>query len=87
MSAKDFSAYNYGLDVPASDAAAVTPSDSADLSCFSRALYIGVSGDVSVTIMGGEHVTFTALPVGILPIRVSRVWATATTATNILNLY
>jgi hypothetical protein len=77
-----------GLTSPADNAAAVTPSDSTDLAYNSRALYVGGAGNLVVTMSGGGDVTFTAVPAGsILPIRVSRVKATSTTATSIVNLY
>lgn len=51
------------------------------------ALYIGVSGDVVAQVYGSAtDVTFKAVPVGILPVRVLFVRATGTTATNILAL-
>lgn len=51
-------------------------------------LYVGVSGDVKVSFPDGSTVVFTALAAGIVhPILVSRVWSSATTATNILIVY
>jgi len=65
----------------ASDAVAVTPSDTS-LNAF-HGLYIGATGDVTVKGSSGVAVTFTAVPAGsIIPI-VCRVMATGTTATNI----
>jgi hypothetical protein len=54
-----------------------------------RALYVGVSGDVVVTLTddGTNSVTFKAAPVGILPVRPGTVVKTGTTATNILALW
>lgn len=73
---------------PAQDAAAVVPDDGDDLGTTPcRALYVGVSGDVKVTTSDGTTVTFKAAPVGILAVSVKRVFATGTTATNILALY
>ena len=72
---------------PAKNAAAVTPNDSTDLTNVARALYIGVAGDVKVDTLGGDTVTLTAVPVGILPISVTRVYATGTAATNITALW
>jgi hypothetical protein len=69
-----------------SQALAVTPHDSTNLVSMTRGLYIGVAGDVTAVI-GGSAVLFKAVPVGILPVAVTRVNATATTATNILALY
>lgn len=71
---------------PAHGAVSVTPSDSAEISP-TRALYIGVSGDVAVTMADGQSVIFVGAPVGVLPIQVSQVRSTGTTATNILALY
>ena len=71
-------------------AVAVTTSDSAKISK-TAGLYIGGAGDVKV-MMGGEGgvaagITFKAVPAGtILPIMVTQVFATGTTATNILAL-
>jgi hypothetical protein len=69
--------------LPASTAAAVTPSDSTAL--VSRAVWVGGAGDLSVRLSGASSTTvvFTAVPAGsLLPISVVRVMA-ATTATNI----
>ena len=63
------------------DAAAVTPSDTADLPQFS-VIYVGGSGAVNVTTAQGTAVTFSGLNAGtVLPVRGRRVWATGTTAT------
>ena len=76
------------IDAPANAAAAVTTSNTVDLTYTTRGLYIGVSGDVIVHMRGqSTSVTFTGAPVGILPIRVDRVLATGTTATNIVALW
>lgn len=51
-------------------------------------LYVGGAGDLTVITMGGDQVTFTAAPAGaFLPIQVTRVLSTGTTATNILALW
>ncbi len=77
------------LDSPAYFAAAVAPNDGSDLSIVTRGLYVGVSGNVSVLMAGdGGAVTFTAVPAGaVLPIAVSRVKATGTTATSIVAIW
>lgn len=69
---------------PALFAAAVTPSDTADLTDLTTALYVGGTGNIQVTMGSGQLVVFVALPVGWHPIRVSRIWSTNTTATNIV---
>lgn len=85
-----FSSKTVELHSPGMNAAAVTPSDSADLPNVSRALYVGGAGDVVVIPAGGtSSVTFSSVPAGsILPIRVSRVKLTGTgTSTAIVNIY
>lgn len=73
---------------PARAASAVAPSDTTPLPKVSRAIYIGQGGDVSVTMVDGDQVTFEAVPAGaVLPIRVSGVNATGTSATAILSLW
>ena len=45
-------------------------------------LYIGGAGNVRVTTIGGDIVTFTAVPVGsVLPVQVIKLHSTGTTAT------
>lgn len=83
----DFRNHAATLDAPAFDAAAVTPDDSNDLAKTSRALYVGTTGNIKVTIKGGETLVFSNVPVGILPISAARVWATSTTASNIIALW
>ena len=77
------------IDGPAGGAFSITPDDSTDLVRTTRALYIGGSGDIVVDMAGSEQssVTFTAVPGGILPIRVKRIRSTGTTATGIVGLY
>lgn len=69
-------------------ALAVTKSDSTVLET-TRGLYIGGTGDVAVLFTdGGIAVTFASVPTGtILPVQVTKVLSTGTTATSILALY
>lgn len=77
-----------GVEGPVVDAAAVTPSDTTDLAFVTRALYVGVAGDVVVITQKGTTVTLGSLAAGMWhPIRVSRVLATGTTAGAILAGY
>ena len=73
----------------ATNAVAITPDDANDLATTpTEGLYIGVTGDVKVDMIDGSTVTFTALKGGIVyPYSVSRVYATDTTATDIVALY
>lgn len=73
---------------PATAAIAVTPSDTVNLGHVSRALWVGSTGDVTVIMAdGGAAVTFSAVPVGWMPLRVSRVNATSTTASSIVAVW
>ena len=75
------------LNSPADNAEAVTPSDSASLVNVSRALWVGGSGNITVIMKDGTTVLFSGVPAGVwMPIRVSQVKATGTTATNIVSV-
>ncbi|HEX5305756.1 MAG TPA: hypothetical protein VFW82_06715 [Dyella sp.] len=77
-----------GLDSPATDAAAITPSDTTDLTNTTRAIYVGTGGDLKVKMRGGQTVTFKAVPQGsTLPLRVLRVLSTGTTAADLVGLW
>lgn len=70
-------------------AAAVTPSNTVDLSPYAKALYIGVAGDVTVIPVTNDDaspVTFPNHPVGYMPVQVRRVMVTGTTALGIVAL-
>jgi hypothetical protein len=73
---------------PAANAAAVTPSDTANLPTASKRLWVGGAGNVKVLTVGGSTVTYTAVPAGTyLKVRALQVFATGTTATNIVAEY
>ncbi len=80
------------------NAEVVTPNDDADLTLSGGAitegsnngacLYIGTGGNIKVTMLGGQTVTFINVFDGtFMPIQVKKVWATDTDATDILALY
>ena len=51
-------------------------------------LYIGASGNIRVTTIGGDDVTFVGLQTGtFFPVQVVKVWNTSTTADNIMALW
>jgi len=64
----------------------VTPSDTVDLAAPARGLWVGGAGAVSVQMYGdGATMIFSGIPAGtLLPVQVTRVNATGTTATNIV---
>ena len=73
---------------PAIDAAPVSSSNTTSLSPRTRALWIGGAGNISVVFESGSAVTIENIPDGtLLPLRVSRVNETGTSATSILALY
>lgn len=74
---------------PARSAKAVTPHNTNPLAAgVARGLYVGVSGDIACRLLGDDtDVLVKAAPVGILPLRVTHVRTTSTTATNLLALY
>lgn len=70
-----------------SDGAAVTPSDTVDLTFITRAIYVGSAGALTVILAGGATVAFAAVPAGTwLWIAVTRVKATGTAAGSIVAL-
>ena len=75
-----------GSGDPSSSWFAITPSDSTDLAVKPRALYVGVSGDITMIGIDGVSCLFKAVPVGIWPLRPHRITVAGTAATNILGL-
>lgn len=72
---------------PASFAVPVTPNDGVDLANTSRYLIVSVGGTLQVTMAGSNTVQALTVPAGILPLRVTRVWATNTAATGITAIW
>jgi len=70
----------------ARDAIVVTPSNSVDLTNVTRGLFVGSAGNLAVVMAGaGNTLVITGVPAGaFLPISVTRVNSTNTTATNIV---
>lgn len=70
------------------DAASVTPNDTSNLSRVTRGLYVGTSGNVRVAMADGTVVTLANLAGGMVhPLQVRRVYASGTTAADIVALY
>jgi hypothetical protein len=87
MAVDNFEGDTTNLLGSAVSAVAITPHDTNELSVIPRALWIGVSGDVKVTLRGDTTaVVFKSVPVGWLEVRPKLVWSTGTTATNILGV-
>lgn len=74
-----------GLSTPLVNAAAVVPDDGADLATITRCIWIGAAGDLRVMMArGAAPVTFPNMTAGWHPLRVSRIYATGTTAAEIV---
>ena len=71
---------------PFNHAFAITPADGADITVPGAEIFVKVAGDLKITTVGGDTVTL-AVPVGHLPVAVSRVFSTGTTATGISGIY
>lgn len=77
------------LTSPIRGCKSVTPDDSNDLpDGVTRAVYIGGSGNVKMTLINGDVATWINAADGqLIPCMVTRIWSTGTTATNIMALY
>lgn len=84
----DYKGQSYDVQ-SATGAVAVVPSDGADLARgIAKGIYVGVAGNLRVTLAGGDTVTFTGIAAGTVhPLAVKRVFATQTTATDIVAVY
>lgn len=75
------------MNRPYLDGAAVTTSDTTTIQT-TRALYVGGTGNLKVTLEGGATVTLYAVPAGaMLDLAVDKIFATGTSATSIVALY
>lgn len=50
-------------------------------------LYVGKSGDLTVTTIAGSKVSFRSMPVGFVPVQVKQIWQEETTADGIIGLW
>lgn len=76
------------LESVPSRTAVVTPSDTAALPVSAKALYVGGAGDINLlAVNDAQPVTLKAVPAGtVLRLWVGAVFATGTTATNLVAL-
>jgi len=69
-------------------AIAITPSDTVDFDRPINGFYVGGAGDAVVVFENDEYVTLKGLLAGqIYPMKLKRINATGTTATNLVGLY
>ncbi|SEW43448.1 hypothetical protein SAMN04488515_3082 [Cognatiyoonia koreensis] len=76
-----------GMSDPIQAAAEITPDDANALAVATRAIHVGTAGNLRVTLVSGDIVTFPNLGQGWHPLRVAKVWATGTTATAIVGCH
>lgn len=81
-----FQNFASSLESPAIRLAAVTPNDNADLPVMTRAIAVGSEGFVKVTTMMGDIGRIYVVPGAPFPIRAARIWASDTTASDIVGL-
>lgn len=73
--------------ITAQGAYAITPSDTTVYTRMFSGLFVGGAGNVRVRTANGDDVTFTGVLAGqVLPIKGDMVYATSTTATNIVGM-
>ena len=53
----------------------------------SRGIYVGTAGDLALVTAKGTTVTFSNVPVGILPVQAKQINNTGTTASDIVALF
>jgi hypothetical protein len=82
-----FKSHAEGLSSPPTHAFAVIPDDATDLQQPSRCINVGITGNVLVTMLGNEIVTLRVAAGVTFPVRARRIWATGTTATNLVVMY
>lgn len=74
-----FSDHVTDISAPPSNALQVNPSDTADLAYVTRAIYVGIQGDLRVLTHNGQDVIYKDV-IGTKVIRAKKVFATGTTA-------
>ena len=81
----DFKNNSVGITSPVTDGESVTPSDATELSKVSRAIYVGVGGDLKYVTIDGTTLSKKNIASGLShPMRVRQILATGTTATDII---
>lgn len=83
--------FNFGgknnILAPGTSFAAITPHASNDMA-LTRAIYVGVGGDIAAVGADNTPVTFKSVPTGtLLPIRLRRINESGTTATDMVAIY
>ncbi len=82
-----YSSFSRAPSLPACSVRAIVPDDGADIPHVSLALNVATPGTLRVTTLDGDVVDVQVAAGVAFPLRVTRVWATGTTATGIRALY
>ncbi len=78
--------FQTGFDAPATHGFPIVPGDT-DLTETTRAIYVGLGGDIVATLASGATVSFRNVATSsVLPLRVKRITALGTTAANLVGL-
>ncbi len=83
-----FASVSDSLTAPAREAFSISPNDSSDLSTSTKAIYVGLGGNITLRTVGSaEDVTFVNVASGTtLDIRCRAIRSTGTSAANIVGL-
>lgn len=81
-----FESSSSGLESPVTHLKDITPDDGNDLDFASRAIAVATEGFVKLTTIGGTTGRIFIVPGAPFPIRARRIWATGTTAEQIVVL-
>ncbi|RJK94516.1 hypothetical protein D3P06_18540 [Paracoccus aestuarii] len=81
-----FESNSSGLESPVTHLKDITPDDGCDLDFASRAITVATEGFVKLTTIGGTTGRIFMVPGVPFPIRARRIWATGTTAEQIVVL-
>ena len=65
------------------NAVAITPSDTATIGPF-QAIWVTGAGAISVVMVGGQTLTFSAVALTLYPFKITKVLSTGTAATGIV---
>jgi hypothetical protein len=85
--ADDFEHHTTSLTSPATAGEAIVPDDDADLSYFTRGLYVGSTGTIVAVMISGDEITLNDAQAGMIyPLRIRRVKATSTSAAVLIGL-
>lgn len=83
-----FKNHTSSLTAPARSAVSVVPADDQPFAQTARAVYVGTGGDLAVEMADGDRVVFVGVPSGtMLPVRITQVLATGTSAGDVLALW